>query len=140
MTTGEKVAYVKGLIEGSELHLGDKEKKVLDSVLEILSELSEDVSDLHDDVNDLYSVTDDINETIDYLCDDEDDEDEDDEENPMYEVECSNCHQIIHIDEDTLFEGDINCPNCGEKLEFEDCDCGCCDDDCGCDDGCDCHK
>ena len=140
MTTGEKVAFVKGLVEGADLKLGENEKKVLDNVLEILGELSEDVSTLFDDVDELYTTSDDMNEALDYLgdvvFDDEDDDDDEcdcDEDNPMYEVECSNCHQIIHIDEDTLFEGDINCPNCGEKLEFDvddcDCDCGCGKDD-----------
>ena len=36
MTTGEKVAFVKGLVEGADLKLGENEKKVLDNVLEIL--------------------------------------------------------------------------------------------------------
>ena len=33
MTTGEKVSYVKGLVEGAELKLGTNERKVLDSIL-----------------------------------------------------------------------------------------------------------
>ena len=54
-----------------------------------------------------------------------DDEDEDYEEGfdfgdpdtTIYEVECA-CGSIIDFDEETLEEGSIVCPNCGETLEF----------------------
>ena len=62
--------------------------------------------------------------------DDEDEEDWDDEdedyeegfdfgdpETTIYEVECA-CGNIIDFDEETLEEGSIVCPNCGETLEF----------------------
>lgn len=133
MTTGEKVAFVKGLVEGAELKLGENEKKVLDNVLEILGELAEDVSCLHDDVDELFQTTDDLSEALDYLGDVvfEDIDDEDYDDDPMYEVECANCHQIIHLDEEAICSGDVSCPNCGEKLEF-DLECECDDEDCDC--------
>ena len=43
-------------------------------------------------------------------------------------MECPKCGDIICLDEDMLDEGEIDCPNCGEKLEFDfedSCDCGC---------------
>ena len=57
--------------------------------------------------------------------DEEWDEDEDfeegfdfgDEDTTIYEVECA-CGNIIDFDEETLEEGSIICPNCGETLEF----------------------
>ena len=53
------------------------------------------------------------------------DEDEDleegfdfgDEETTIYDVECI-CGEVINFDEDTLEDGSIPCPNCGENLEF----------------------
>ena len=51
---------------------------------------------------------------------DEDDEegfDFGDEDSTIYEVECA-CGEIINFDEETLEEGSIICPNCGETLEF----------------------
>jgi len=57
-----------------------------------------------------------------------DDEDEDeefeegfdfgDEETTIYEVQCV-CGEVINFDEETLEEGSIICPNCGETLEFD---------------------
>ena len=51
-------------------------------------------------------------------CCDEDDED-DGEEPVFYEVTCPACENTITIDEDVLNLGSIECPNCGETLEFE---------------------
>lgn len=53
----------------------------------------------------------------------DDDEDEDDEElvydGVMYDVTCPVCGEEITIDEETLTEGSVACPGCGEILEFE---------------------
>ena len=57
--------------------------------------------------------------------DDDDDDYEDceegfeygDEDSIIYEVECP-CGNIINFDEETLEEGSIICPDCGETLEF----------------------
>lgn len=63
-----------------------------------------------------------------------DDEDEDltdlyDEENPLYEITCPKCGDIVCMDEDMLFSPDCACPNCGTTFEIEfdeeECDCGC---------------
>jgi hypothetical protein len=40
---------------------------------------------------------------------------------------------FVTTDFEVIASGAIDCPNCGEKLEFdlsdlEDCDCGCCDE------------
>ena len=40
-----------------------------------------------------------------------------------FEVECPLCNEVFTVDGDTVMEGSINCPNCGEKLEFEMCEC-----------------
>ena len=40
-----------------------------------------------------------------------------DEDTTIYEVECA-CGNIIDFDEETLEQGSIVCPECGETLEF----------------------
>ena len=69
------------------------------------------------------------------LDDEEDDEewedDEDltdlfDEENPLYEITCPKCGEVVCMDEDMLFSPDCACPNCGTSFEIEfdeECDC-----------------
>ena len=44
--------------------------------------------------------------------------------------------QVDEIDEEMLDEGSIDCPNCGETLEFDLEE----DDSCDCGENCDCNK
>ncbi len=128
MTTSEKVAYLKGLVEGLGVASGNsKESKILAQILDILEDLALDVDDLDASVEELNegldAVSDDLEvlEEIIYDWDDEDedwDDDEDDDE-LCYEVTCPECGDSICFDEDTLDSGSIPCPNCGAKLEFD---------------------
>lgn len=131
MTLSEKVSYIKGLAEG--LELGDsKEDKLIKAMIDVLEEVADNMTDVEDDIIELGEQVDEIDEDLaaveDIVYDDDDDyddEDEDDEEE-FYEVTCPNCNKTICLDEDTLLEGGIDCPNCGEALEFDaECDGNC---------------
>ncbi len=136
----EKVAFLKGLIEGSELQLDDKNKKVLDAIVEILDDLAGTVTDvdgdlsaLYEDVDNICDELDDIEEDLDTLFGEDDDEEEDEDEF-MYDVTCEKCGETICVDEDTILGGEVICPSCGEKIEIDvDCECEECSDE-----GCDC--
>ena len=127
MTTTEKVAYLKGLMEGMKLDTETNEGKLLTVIADILADMASDMEDLSGDLADLAedvdAISDDLSDVEDYLCDedDEDDEDaEDDEEEPLFfEVTCPACNKTITVDEDVLNLGSIQCPNCGEMMEFE---------------------
>ena len=140
MQLTEKVAYLKGLMEGLGVDDSTKEGKVLSVVLDVLSDMALTVSDLEDGLDlvgeqleiideDLCQIQEDFYD--DDCCCDDDEDDYDDFEGELYEVTCPSCGDTITINEDMLDEGDINCPGCGELLEFdldgmlEDCDCGC---------------
>ena len=69
---------------------------------------------------------DDDEEWDDEEWDDEDLTDLYDEENPLYEITCPKCGEIVCMDEDMLFSPDCACPNCGTTFEIEfdeECDC-----------------
>lgn len=144
MNPNEKIAYLKGLIEGSDLALGEKEKKILDAFVDALSDLSGEVEEIEADLDDLFDRTDELYDGLsnveEYLSDEDgcDCGCEDDEF--LYDVVCPKCGEKIVIDEDTLLSGDIHCPNCDELLEFDidGCDCGCEDGCCCTDEDCDC--
>lgn len=155
MTITEKVAYVRGLMEGLDLDADKKEVKVLNAVIELLddmaatvSELEEGYQDMADQLNEVDADLGDLEEEFYGGCDDDecdcccgDDDDDEDLEDEMddcyYEVTCPSCQETICLSEDLIAEGKIDCPNCGETLEFdldgieeeESCDCGC---GCGC--------
>ena len=130
MTLPEKVAYIKGLAEG--LELGDsKQEKLLKAIIDCLQDVSDCITDCEDDIIDIGEQLDEVDEDLANLEDDyyseEDDEEEDEE--TYYEVTCPSCNETICLDELTLLDGGIECPSCGEDLEFEfDCDCGDCSD------------
>ena len=130
MTTTEKVAYLKGLMEGMKLDTETNEGKLLSVIADILGDMSEDMEDMASDLFDLGedvdAISDDLSDVEDFLCDedwddeeDEDDPDEDDGEPLFFEVTCPACENTITVDEDVLNLGSIQCPNCGEMMEFE---------------------
>ena len=144
MTNLERVAYIRGLAEGLELDTDKKEVKVIDAMLTLLEDMALSISDLEEGYEDMVDQLDAVDED---LCTLEDDFYEGDahcdcdDDDFYYEVTCPSCQETICLGEDMLEQGEIDCPNCGECLEFdlEDAlsdDCGC-----GCDEnpGCGCH-
>jgi len=135
MTTSEKVAYLKGLMEGMKFDTETNEGKLLSVIADILADMASDMEDVASDLNDLGdevdAISDDLSDVEDYLFDDWDDEDdeddwdeddwddEDDEEPMFFEVTCPACENTITVDEDVLNLGTIQCPNCGEMMEFD---------------------
>lgn len=139
MTITEKVAYLKGLLEGLGVEADSKEGKIWKAVMDVLSDVALSVEDLEATVQEMGEQVDTIDEDLDALeteyyddcdCCDDDCDCCDDE---FYEVTCPQCNECFDVDEDTLLDGGVDCPACGEHLEFDiDCDCDCCDDDCDC--------
>ena len=117
--------------------LGDITKKLTDvedttiAISDELDEIEDDLDAIEDFIldeedEDDFDDEDDDDYDFDDEEDEEDEEDEDyedegfdfgDEETTIYEVKCV-CGEVIDFDEDTLENGSIVCPNCGETLEF----------------------
>ena len=119
MTITEKVAYLKGLMEGLDLDKTTKEGKVLAAMADILEDMALTVADSCDQID---AIDEDLETLEEYVYDDFDFDDDydpyDDEEEGEYEFECPNCHEVVFIDESVFEEGkEIECPNCGAKLE-----------------------
>ena len=142
MNLTERIAYIRGLAEGLKLDSNKDEVKVINAMIDLLEDMAYDVTDMENIVDDVCDQVDEIDEDLSELEEEVyggyDDcgccEDDYDDDVVYYEVTCGKCGEVITIDEDALLEGEIVCPNCSEKLEFdfselkdEDCDC-----DCGC--------
>ena len=141
MTISEKSAYLKGLMDGLNLDTEAAEGKMISAIVELLGDLTKKVTDIEDTTiaisDELDEIEEDLDAIEDFIMDEEDEWDEEDEEDSwdgwdeddeegfdfgdedstIYEVECA-CGEIINFDEETLEEGSIICPNCGETLEF----------------------
>jgi hypothetical protein len=147
MTITEKVAYLKGLIEGMEIDAETKEGKILKAIMDVLSDVALSVEDLEATVQEMGEQVDTIDEDLDALetdyyddcdcdcCDDDCDCDCCDCDGEFFEITCPACEEEFMVDEETLLDGGVECPNCGKSLEFEidecdddECDC-CCDEE-----------
>ena len=122
MTITEKVAYLKGLMEGLDLDKTTKEGKVIAAMADILDDLALTVADNCDQIDaideDLEALEEYVYEDFDFEDDDYDDLFGEDDDAGEYEFECPNCHEVVFIDESVFEEGkEIECPNCGAKLE-----------------------
>lgn len=132
MTVTEKAAYLKGVASMLKLDPETDEAKVLNAILDVVDDLALTVSDLEDELalvtEQLDAVDEDLDSLEEFVYDDDCDCCDDDDD--MYEVECPACGETVYFDGSVIEEGSAQCPNCGEKLDFDiDCDCGC--DDCG---------
>ena len=106
MTTTEKVAHLKGVMEGMEFDTTTKEGKLLSFIVDILDDLTVEVTEIEDDLDTLFDFADELDEDLgdveaDLYGDDDYDEfdDEYDEDEDMPECcvgcdeDCSTCGQ-----------------------------------------------
>ncbi len=127
MTLSEKAAYLKGLKDGLNLDTEKPEGRLIEGMLDMLEDVALAISDLDDNAaavsDELDMISDELDAIEEYLDDDdefdEDNEEDEDDDDVYYEVKCPSCEEVITVDEDMLEQGVIECPNCGEELEFE---------------------
>jgi hypothetical protein len=196
MKLPEKVAYLKGLMDGMKIDETSDNGRLFTCISEILEDVALQIEDLQDQVDEVVEAVDDIdgdladmNEFLfddDFDDDDADDDDdemfnpeddafpaiddydgageeifdeEDDDDDPLglddlepfndeedeiegiespaaddfldddedteleteelYEVICPTCKDKIHLTKAMLETGSIDCPGCGEHLEFD---------------------
>ena len=145
MTISEKAAYLKGLMDGLNLDTEKAEGKMIAAIVELMGDVTRRLADVEETTiaisDELDEIEEDLDAIEDFIMDDEDDYDEEDEDEEyeedewdedeeyeegfdfgdedttIYEVQCA-CGNIINFDEETLEEGSIICPDCGETLEF----------------------
>ena len=145
MTISEKAAYLKGLMDGLNLDTEKAEGKMIAAIVDLMGDVTRRLADVEETTiaisDELDEIEEDLDAIEDYILDEDEDDDEDwddddddydfddededmdegfdfgDPDTTIYEVECA-CGQIINFDEETLEEGSIVCPECGETLEF----------------------
>ena len=127
MEISEKVAYLKGLAEGLKLDEETKEGKLIAGIIDVLDAMAEEFADVESEIVDLEGGLDavsedlsDVEETLYFALDDDDeDDDEDDDDDELFVTTCPCCEEEVVFDEDVLADGEVVCPNCGERLEFD---------------------
>lgn len=136
MSAREKIAYLKGLIDGQNLSdTPEKEKfySALTDALDSLAEALEQHELVHQELNDYLEQLDDDVCSIEDMLDDEcgcedfdDDDDDDDDEEELDEEEyasvtCPHCKKDFYY-EPAMYgdDEDLLCPHCGKDFKIPD--------------------
>lgn len=131
MELSKKVAYLKGLMDGLKIDESTNEGKILKLMADVLEDMADSIEDIATEVDETVDLVDAIDEDLGaleedfYDLDDEEDDDDDDEcdfcdeDEQMYECICPSCGDRIMLGENIIADGSIDCPNCGENLEFD---------------------
>lgn len=128
MTISEKIANLKGFIEGIELDTTKPENKIIAKIADILEDMAYEIEDMEDSIDTLGDYAEELDEDLgdleEYVYDDEcccDDEcdccDDDCDCGEFYEVECPECGETINIDGD-LDADELICPACNKKFSL----------------------
>lgn len=125
----EKVAYLRGMLEGMKFDADSDMGKIVLKLIDIVDDLAHDLTDAEERADVMADYIDeldhDLGEVEEYVygddcdCCDDDDCDcccDDDDDDDLYELECPNCGDKIYITEDML-NGSIECHNCNTKID-----------------------
>ena len=125
MNSLEKLAYLKGLVEGLGLDETKKDTKVINNLIDLLEDVVFSVNTIEMGLAEVQqqvdAVDEDLGEIEKDLYDDECDCccGDDSSDDIYYEVTCPTCGDTIQLDDEMINLREIDCPNCGEKLEFD---------------------
>ena len=135
MSVSEKVAYLRGLMEGLDIDDDSKEGKLFAAIVDALDEMASEISDLEEDIEDIDDDLDELEEYIeevdealgeveeivydfdddcDCCCDDDCDCCDED----FMEAMCPHCKETICFDNEIDPE-DLICPACGKAFSEE---------------------
>ena len=132
MELNEKVAYLRGMIDGMKFETDTNEGAIIKQLVDIVDAMAREIESLREeadtandyldeldhDLGELEEFVYDVDCDCDCCCDDDDDFDDEDDDD-LYEIDCPNCHDKIYVTEDMLSES-LECPNCNHKLSDAD--------------------
>ncbi len=111
----ERAAYLRGLIEGSELPKDDKTRLVWDGLMDFCDGVAEDLNEMEDSQEEFAEYIEAIDEdlgTLEKYFYNSEGEDESEE------LGLNSAHSAYEDDDETVME--LTCPNCKQDLYFED--------------------
>ena len=141
MTLTEKVAYLKGLMDGLSFDKNSSEGKIIAAMADVVDDLATTVTDMDEEMETLHDYIEEIDEDLgnveeavfdcddDCCCDDDDCccDDDDCDCGDVIEVDCPNCGETVFFDE-SIDPEHLICPACNKEFS-------CVGDCCDCDDG-----
>lgn len=104
----ERIAYLRGLAEGMKLSEETNEGKMIAAILDFLDDMTVEIQTERENQKEF------MQQLVEAL--EVDEEEFDDEE--YFDVTCNECGEVFMVDEEMLQEEEIECPNCGEKIDI----------------------
>jgi formylmethanofuran dehydrogenase subunit E len=133
MKLTEKIAYMKGLLDGMELDGSTKEGKAILQMAEVMEEMGVYIDDLQSQVDELTELCDLLDKDLgevetDLYCDDDediefDDDDDEDDDFALGEVLPADYDDFAYDDDDEDFDEVqyvVNCPSCDETVNLSE--------------------
>ncbi len=137
MKLTEKIAYMKGLLDGMELDGSTKEGKAILQMAEVMEEMGVYIDDLQSQVDELTELCDLLDKDLgevetDLYCDDDDDalyeddddsDDDDDDDFDIGQVLPADYDDYAYDDDDEDFDEVqyvVNCPSCDETVSLSE--------------------
>lgn len=121
-----RAAYLRGLMEGSEITRDDKQRLVWEGLVGFCEDVADAVSDLESSYDEFGEYIEAIDEDLSSLekyfyQNEEDDEGEvifsrdTDDEASTIEITCPNCHEELSF-QDSAEDYEVICPECGKTV------------------------
>ena len=133
MKLTEKIAYMKGLLDGMELDGSTKEGKAILQMAEVMEEMGVYIDDLQSQIDELTELCDLLDKDLgevetDLYCDDDDDvefgdDDDEDDDFALGEVLPADYDDFSYDDDDEDFDEVqyvVNCPSCDETVNLSE--------------------
>lgn len=105
----ERVAYLRGLVEGLKSRQDSREGKIMLGIIEVMDDITRAIEQMQSTQNEMDKYVECIDQDLaDLECEFFGETPDD-----MLQIECPNCHDIISIETvDSIENSDIICPNC----------------------------
>lgn len=137
MSSADRAAYIRGMMDGMELDPSAKETKLLDAIVDLMGVLANSADELEQEVSEMADRVDEIDADLGDLEQEVYGGFEDEDEgcgcghhhhggcgcghHAAFEVVCPSCGETIGLTDEMLDEESVICPGCGETLEFDFC-------------------
>lgn len=120
----EKVAYLRGLLNGADFAVDERTRQFWGRVLDVLGDLAHSVDEMRDDQQEVIEYLEALGDDVTELQTDFYDEDQDredgggDADQETVRMDCPHCGEPVSFDSGLLYEDhvDVTCPNCGKVV------------------------
>ena len=119
----ERLAYLKGLVEGLDLDEDSREGKLFLQIINLMDGMTASIENLEADSEELYDYMEAIDQDLTDLENDYYESlDLDDEDFEGFSIECPDCQETVFIDDDTMYEEEMEvlCPQCHRVVFVQD--------------------